>query len=541
METTWEDCAMSISGSRREFLELLGTRGAALGLASLGLGARVERARADHHCGPSAWGDIQGNVGGWTCENHDGFKILEIYLNLGASQWESFWLPGSGNPNFTDYDMGSLALGDLDWNDHDTEFPCQPPDLPTSATESASFASQTGGGGIFWGAATKPIYQRGDIFPRCRMVTQYHDLLPHTPAHQYVLSGLRIGNPRRAGTGAAVQRRARVVTPEQLLPVSYVLHTNNTGQPHLAAVATGAHPGFARPLDIRISSSNLFVDSLSRSGITSESDDLLLSLRHEFYDRMRFRGAGDPIRSSGFEGYWVAAELLRDAPSMQALFANDILVRDDSVTRCPEHPEEAGQATDIRRGIKTMLHAAAELLGNGPARYVCAVDSGIAGFNSYDTHGSRDDLGPHLLNVNANIYNVMHHLADVIHHPTENPSGKINLDDTLIVINTDFNRTPGVNGTMGRDHWPYGYLTIMIGGPMSGGASIRGRIDSGGFTESSYRYSATDMRAALLLAAGIDPFAEGNFRVSDFSAALMSGIGTEEQIRDRLKGDILGV
>jgi hypothetical protein len=519
---------------RRLFLRTLAVGGGYLALSSLGLGTGLRTALAAPPCDTGNWGALVGNVGGWTCESHAGFKVLEIYCYAGASMWESCWLPGNGSgPTFTDYDMGMLQLSGLDWNANTTDFPCEAPAIPPSWDDAQLFASQSGGGNIYWGAAARPLFQRSDILPRCRMVTHYHELAPHEAAIPYMLAGLELGNPRRAGTGAAVQRRARVVTPEQLLPVSYVLH-DGASLAAPAAVATGLHPGFARPLEIRIQNNDAFVQSLARNGIGSESDALLSALRHEYRDRLRFRGAGDPVRSAGFDGYWVAAELLEDAPAMQSLFAGGILVRDNAVATCPEHP--AASSTNSP-GIKTMLHAAASLLGSGPARYVCCIDRGITG--SYDTHGNGTQQ--HLLRTNANLYNLFHHLADIIRDPVQNPSGPIDLDETLVVINTDFNRTPHVNGNSGRDHWPLGSLSFFIGGPLAAGPSIRGRIDAAGYTEVDYRYSATDLRGAILLAAGIDPFAEGNFRVSDFSATLLDGIGTEAQIRDRLKVEVLGV
>ena len=496
----------------------------------------MNSAYADGHCEIGSWGHVVGNVGGWTCDNHEGYKVLEIFLYLGASQWESFWLPGTGAPNFMDYGVGSLPLADLDWLANTSEFPCEAPDIPSNETDAQLFGTSSTGDQIFWGAATKPLYRRPDILNQCRMVTTYYELDVHRIAQHHVLTGLTLGNARSAGTGAAIQRRARVVDPNQVLPVSYVLHSNETTvvQP---ATAVGAHPGFAQPVDISISGSNSFVDSLARNGVPSESDDLLLSLRHEFYDRMRFTGAGAPIRADQFDSYWAAAELLENAPAMQALFADDILVRDSNVAVCPEHPSMAGSANP---SIKTKIGAAADLLGEGPARYVCAVDRGIAG--TYDTHNVGGTT-PTTFNVNANIYNVLHHLAENIHHPTDNPSGKIDLSDTMVVISTDFNRTPMTPNTRldGRDHWPEGGVSVMIGGPISG-PSIEGGIDATGTTEVSSSYSPTDIRGAILLAAGVDPFADANYRVSDFSAALTNGgFSTEVGIRDRLKSIILGV
>jgi hypothetical protein len=116
------------------------------------------------------------------------------------------------------------------------------------------------------------------------MLTQYHDLLPHEAAIPFTLTGLRLGNPRLAGSGAAVQRRAQALFPNEFLPFSYVLHRGAAlAEPPIAA--TGLHPGAARPLVIRIASNNSFVEAMDRTHVTAEADRLLLTLRHEFRDR----------------------------------------------------------------------------------------------------------------------------------------------------------------------------------------------------------------------------------------------------------------
>lgn len=552
---------------RRKFLKSLGLSTIGLSTAtlnSIAMQSWFNQAQAAPTCGQ--WGDIVGNVGGWSCGTHEGYKILEIYLRFGASQWETFWLPGSAaTPNFSDFDMGgpntaphsggdpantpgTFDVNDTAWNA--SSAPCQAPDLPTAANNAKRFANQSGGGNIHWGAAARPLYRRShagtdDIFERCRMVTQYHDLLPHEAAIPYALTGSTLGNPRLAGTGAAIQRRFQATDPTQVLPISYVLHNNsNALSPQNYASATGSHPGAARPLVIRVSNNDSFYQNLARQGVSSESDAVLSALRHEYRDRMRFRGAGNPVRSAGFDGYWNAAELLENAPTLQTLFEDQLLVIDSSAAKCAD---VAGQSTGTTHGIETQLRAAAELLSNGPARYVFTMDNGITG--SYDTHSNS-----HFESVNANMYNMMSHLADVIHHPVNNPDGLINLDDTMIVINTEFGRTPwraydnGANPgdpkiPRGRDHWPFGYTTLMIGGPVAGGASIEGAIDSStGFTENDYRYTPTDVRGAMLLAAGIDPFEDGNFNVAAFSDAIKSNpaTGLEDDIRNRLKSRILG-
>ena len=357
------------------------------------------------------------------------------------------------------------------------------------------------------------------------MVTQYHNLPPHEAAIPYCWTGLTIGNPRLAGTGSAIQRRAREVSPSQLLPASYVLNMGGVGLATAPATATGEHPGSSRPLLIQVQTNNSFVDNLQRNGITTESDELLLAVRHEYRDRLRFHGFGNSVRSAGFDGYWVAAELLKNAPTLQALFTGNLLVIDQNVAICPTHP--TGNPFNALPGTKTMLHAAASLLSSGPARYVGVVDSGRAGI--YDTHGNDAASHVHVLRTCANFYDLLKHLADIIHHPVNNPSGTLNLDDTMVVINTEFGRTNYVNASNGRDHWTVGYVSTFIGGPIAAGtgATIRGAIErtgaEEGYTVAAHRYSPTDVRGAILLAAGVDPFAAGNFRVSDFSEALRDG------------------
>jgi uncharacterized protein (DUF1501 family) len=190
-----------------------------------------------------------------------------------------------------------------------------------------------------------------------------------------------------------------------------------------------------------------------------------------------------------------------------------------------------------------MLNAAATLLSpTGPANYVCVIDRGLAG--DYDTHDDGQDT--HLQRTSANLYDLFKQLADIIAVPSGGsvPAVKINLDETMVVITTEFGRTPWINGK-GRDHFPRGYVTTLIGGPIqstgTNNGTIAGGIDQGtGFADGNHQYTPTDVRGAILLAAGIDPFASGNFAETDFSSALRNGTSSQPVIRDLLRSVILG-
>src|SRR5205823_1871214 len=43
------------------------------------------------------------------------------------------------------------------------------------------------------------------------------------------------------------------------------------------------------------------------------------------------------------------------------------------------------------------------------------------------------------------------------------------LDSTLVVALGEFGRTPKINGTAGRDHWPYCFSAVLAGGGVRGG------------------------------------------------------------------------
>ena len=43
------------------------------------------------------------------------------------------------------------------------------------------------------------------------------------------------------------------------------------------------------------------------------------------------------------------------------------------------------------------------------------------------------------------------------------------LDETLVVFATEFGRTPGSQGSNGRDHHPHGFSVWMAGGGIRGG------------------------------------------------------------------------
>jgi hypothetical protein len=89
------------------------------------------------------------------------------------------------------------------------------------------------------------------------------------------------------------------------------------------------------------------------------------------------------------------------------------------------------------------------------------------GFGGFDTHTSQTSrMQPIMTSADFLIGQLVQGLR---------AAGK--LDTTLIVMTSDFGRTPKINGGNGRDHWPVGG-SLVIGGGIAGGRAVGGTSDS---------------------------------------------------------------
>ena len=78
------------------------------------------------------------------------------------------------------------------------------------------------------------------------------------------------------------------------------------------------------------------------------------------------------------------------------------------------------------------------------------------------------------------------------------------LDETLVVWGTEFGRTPGVDGVMGRAHSPFGFTIWLAGGGIKGGM-VHGATDELGFHAVEKPHYITDLHATILHQLGLDP------------------------------------
>jgi hypothetical protein len=78
------------------------------------------------------------------------------------------------------------------------------------------------------------------------------------------------------------------------------------------------------------------------------------------------------------------------------------------------------------------------------------------------------------------------------------------LDSTLVMVTTEFGRTPKINGTAGRDHYPKVFSIVLAGGGVKRG-HIHGASDPTGGEPESNPLTVPDLAATVYNQLGIDP------------------------------------
>ncbi len=81
------------------------------------------------------------------------------------------------------------------------------------------------------------------------------------------------------------------------------------------------------------------------------------------------------------------------------------------------------------------------------------------------------------------------------------------LDETLVLVMTDFGRTPKINTTGGRDHWPNCFSVAMAGGGVKGGQVI-GASDALGEFVKDRPIQPGDLTSIIYTLLGFDPAQE---------------------------------
>ena len=93
------------------------------------------------------------------------------------------------------------------------------------------------------------------------------------------------------------------------------------------------------------------------------------------------------------------------------------------------------------------------------------------------------------------------------------------LDETVVIVTSEFGRTPKINKTAGRDHYPRVFSTLIAGGGIKNG-QIYGKSDSLGGEVDENPVAPSDLSATIFSLLGIDP--EKQFMTPDLRPIYIS-------------------
>ena len=499
---------------RRRFLKTVSL--ASAGAASFGI-LRYPRTA---HAGWGAWPEEK--IDALLPPERRAKKVLEIFMYGGVSAFDSFYcVPtwGESNGSFlnayraeTEARFADCGFGDAN-----------------SLTE--PFAEDENGTLVHLGPWAIPLRQRPDISSRMRVLTTRHDQLAHEGANPLALSGNRLGSPRLAGTGASIQRHALEREGGlRAAPYAYVLYpgvefpTDNVG----AGSAVGLHPGTATPLSLTVSAGSQLTSLLSRNGVGANReafDNAMAYYVNAYQQRFRVGGKGSPIRSQSRSNYEFSNYTRKNADAIQS-------VLDPSFFEPIAGSECGTNATDMP-AMQMRLATALLTRSTDAASYVQVIDGGI----TPNPNAGHDTHDGHVNYASRNIPHTLRTLAENINQPGENDPAKIDLDETLIVITTEFGRTPERQGSTGLNHWPQGYASVVIGGPVTAAEKgVYGYITPDQGIAQNWMTPA-ELRMSIMVAMGIYPFSAETFAVGD----VLGGVANEFEAAVRIREQYLGV
>jgi hypothetical protein len=461
-------------------------------------------------------------------------RVLEVFLYGGLSPWETLYYVDeygrSDDPNPKFRNSQFHAFGSGGGADGMTPQEAMTRCGVGTGPMGTPFATDALGANVQLGPFASVLAARTDMTSRMRILATSHNLEPHEAAIPLALTGKAVGSPTMAGLGTHIQRFfTETPDPNRKAPYSYVFSTGGlSGDNVSAAFATGMHPGRARPLRIKIDEASRLTGLLQRPVVGSaeerkQYDALVAAYAHSYQQRLVFPGRTEAARSAKLADLTQASVNVANADAVASVMAPEFF-----------EPKDSTVCDDGNINIPLMsFKLAAHLLTHPtqPAPYVCVVDTGLieaTGGGGYDTHtdNSRDQA--------RNLRNCFQQLTAIINAPGENDPNKLDLDDTLIIFNTEFGRTPKAQDPSGggRNHHPYGYATAVLGGPVRDKAVV-GAIGPDGVASTFVKPS--EARFAALLSLGIWPFSPEAFGVSDVDGA-HDEIEAVEMVTERVLG-----
>jgi hypothetical protein len=231
---------------------------------------------------------------------------------------------------------------------------------------------------------------------------------------------------------------------------------------------------------LRIDPANPLDFGKAESGVSADAQTVGRELTRQLNTLRGVEYPGDPALAARIASYELAARMQLSVPEVL-----------DFSKETAETKSLYGLDRPHCREFGTQL-LAARRLGERGVRFI-QIQHGGGGAGQWDAHsGLKANHAKNALAVDQPVGALLEDLEQ-----------RGLLDDTLVVFATEFGRTPGSQGSDGRDHHIYGFSVWMAGGGLKGGV-VHGATDEIGFHAVENRHYVTDIHATILHQLGLD-------------------------------------
>ena len=448
---------------RRTFLADLG-----MGFTGLALGAMLHReSRAGHE---GAWAPPSG-------EPHmvpKAKSVIWLFMNGGVSQMESF----DPKPMLTKY--GGKTIAETPFAD--TQDPAK--------LALARVAAPDGNGN-----------QRDKLYPlqigfskHGESGIEVSDWFPHIAKQVDKLAVVRSMYTTDSNHGAQTQFHSGRHLNDGLFPnlgawVHYGLGSLNENLPQFISIGKreywnnrdGHYLGPAHDaVPLRVDPNNPLDFSSPERPFSRSSQEIGQDLIQQLNNARRIEYPNDQAMAARIASYELAFRMQTSIPNIVD-FSKETEATKSLYGIDEPHSREFG----------TQLLAARRLVEQG-VRFI-QIQHGGGGAGAWDAHGGlKANHTRNSLAVDQPIGGLLQDLDQ-----------RGLLDETLVVFASEFGRTPGSQGSDGRDHHIFGFTVWMAGGGLKRGVT-HGATDEIGFHAIENRHYVTDIHATILKQLGLD-------------------------------------
>ena len=214
--------------------------------------------------------------------------------------------------------------------------------------------------------------------------------------------------------------------------------------------------------------------------MSAEAQRVGIDLLGQLNSQRRSEYPNDPALEARIASYELAFRMQHSIPEVM-----------DFSKETAETRELYGLDLPHCKDFASQLLAARRLVEHG-VRFV-QIQHGGGGAGAWDAHGG----------LKANHTNNSRAVDQPIGGLLEDLERRGMLDETIVVFATEFGRTPGTQGSDGRDHHIFGFSVWMAGGGLKRGV-VHGATDEIGFHAVENRHYVTDIHATILQQLGLD-------------------------------------